>query len=91
MPTKRREEEREREHAHGRKRDLTLWLLFSYVLSSPLGLPYVNWASQECCLFYLRSSLRSSDLPLTFLCSVFMGFSFPCLLATTILDSYFLL
>ena len=34
---------------------------------SPLGLPYVNWASQECCLFYLRSSLRSSDLPLTFL------------------------
>ena len=29
-----------------------------------LGLPYVNWASQECCLFYLRSSLHSSDLPL---------------------------
>ena len=22
----------------------------------PLGLPYVNLASQECCLFYLRSS-----------------------------------
>ena len=30
----------------------------------PLGLPYVNWASQECCLSYPRSSLRSSDLPL---------------------------
>ena len=30
----------------------------------PLGLPYVNWTSQECCLFYLRSSLRSSVLPL---------------------------
>ena len=32
--------------------------------SSPLGLCYVNWASQECCLFCLRSSLWSSDLPL---------------------------
>ena len=29
-----------------------------------LGLPYVNWASQRCCLFYLRSSPWSSDLPL---------------------------
>ena len=28
----------------------------------PLGLPYINWACQECCLFYLRSSLRSLDL-----------------------------
>ena len=26
------------------------------------GLSYVNWAIQECCLFYLRSSLRSTDL-----------------------------
>lgn len=34
--------------------------------------------SQESCLFYLKSSLWSSDLPLTFL--VF--------LATTILDSF---
>ena len=33
-------------------------------LSLPLGLPYINWASQECCLSYLRSSLRASDLPL---------------------------
>jgi len=33
----------------------------------PLGLPYVNLASQECYLFYLRSSFRSS----TFLCSIF--------------------
>ena len=31
------------------------------------GLPYVNWASQECCLFYLRFSLWSLDLPLSFL------------------------
>ena len=78
MPTKRHEEERERESACAweRERDLTLWLFFLYVFSSPLGLPYINWASQECCLFHLRSSLRSSDLP--------------CLLATAILDSSFL-
>ena len=38
---------------------------FSFWLSLfPLDLPYVNWASQECCLFYLRSSLQSLDLPL---------------------------
>ena len=30
----------------------------------PLGLPCVNWASQECCLFYLRSSLQFLDLSL---------------------------
>ena len=41
-----------------------LWLLFLYVFFLPLGLPYVNWASQQCCLFYLKSSLWSSDLPL---------------------------
>ena len=56
----------------------------------PLGLPCVNWASQECCLFYLRFSLRSLDLPLTFLCSIFSGFPLACLLASAILDSCFL-
>ena len=30
----------------------------------PLSLTYINWASQEGCLLYLRSSLWSSDLPL---------------------------
>ena len=56
------------------------WPLGSFFLGFflALGLPYVNWASQECCLFYLRSSLWSSDFALTFLCSVFMGF-FPSL------------
>ena len=33
----------------------------------PLSLPYVNWASQESCLFHLRFSLRSSELPLFYL------------------------
>ena len=59
-----------------------------------LALPFIYFflplAGQECCLFYLRSSLWSSDLPLTFLCSIFVGFSLPCLLATAILDSCFL-
>ena len=51
----------------------------------PLGLPYVNWASQDCCLFWGPHSG-----PRTFLCSIFTGFSLPCLLATAILDSFFL-
>ena len=70
---------------HEEKRTLALWLLF-ICFFLPLGLPYVNWASQECCLFYPRSSLGSSDLP----SSIFAGFSLPCLSATTILDSCFL-
>ena len=47
-----------------------------YVFSPPLGLPYVNWASQKCCLFYLRSSLQSSDLPLFYFCRLFPSLSF---------------
>ena len=50
----------------------------------PLGLPYVNWASQECCFFTWGAHFS----PQTFLCSIFEGFSFPCLLATTLLDSF---
>ena len=91
MLTKRREGKRVEECASGRQREGALWLFFLYMyFFLHLGLPYVNWASQECCLFYLKSSLPSSYLPLTFLCSIFTGFSLPCLLATTILDSYFL-
>ena len=52
----------------------------------PLGLPYVNWASQECCLFCLRSSLWSSDLPLFYFRGLFPSFSF----SHVILDSFFL-
>ena len=63
-----------------------IFLFFFFFFAPPLGLPYVNWASQECCLFYLTSSLR----PWVFLCSIFAGFSVPCLLATAILDSFFL-
>ena len=42
----------------------------------PPGLPYVNWASQECCLLYLRSSLRSADLPLFCFRGLFPSLSF---------------
>ena len=90
MPTQRQEEKREGEHARVREREIEPVGSSFYVFFLPLGLPYVNWASQEYCLFYLRSSLWSSDHPLTFLCSVFTGFSLPCLLATAILYSCFL-
>ena len=53
------------------------WLLFLYIFSLlPLGLPYVNCAGQEGCLFYLRSSLWSSDLPLFYFCGLFPSLSF---------------
>ena len=56
---------------------------YSFYMFLSLGLSYVNWADQVCCLFYLRFSLRYSDLPLFY----FLRFSLPGLLATTILDS----
>ena len=76
---------RREEHPSSQERERESWLglLFLYV-SLSLGLSYVNWASQECCLFYLRSSLQSSDLLLFY----FWGFSLLCLLATAILDSF---
>ena len=65
-----------------RERESWLWFFYLYVYLS-LGLPYVNWASQECCFFYLRSSLRSSDLLLFHFHKLFPSLS----VATTILDS----
>ena len=67
-----REREREREkgraHACGEKqREKVLWLLLLYIFSSTWACPVQIGLSQECCLFYLKSSLWSSDLPLTFL------------------------
>ena len=49
--------------------------LFMFFLL-PLSLPYVNWASQEGCLFYLRSSLQSSDLLLFYSCGLFSSLCF---------------
>ena len=51
-----------------------------YMFFSPapahLELPHVNWASQECCLFYPRSSLWSLDLPLFCFPGLFPSLSF---------------
>ena len=51
------------------------WLLFLFFLLS-LSLPSVNRASQEGCLFQLRFSLQSSDLPLFYFCRRFPSLSF---------------
>ena len=59
-----------------RERAPALWLLFLYAFPPSLGLPCVNWASQECCLFYRRSSLCSSDLPLFYFRGLFPSLSF---------------
>ena len=42
----------------------------------PLDLPYVNWASQECYLFYLRSSLWSWGISLFYFHGLFLPLSF---------------
>ena len=68
------ERERERKRA-ALERASELWLFYLYVYLS-LGLSYVNWASQECCLFYLRSSLWSLDLLLFYFCGLFPSLSF---------------
>ena len=96
MPTQRREEKREREReiekekeresTHtGEKDPWAFGSSFYTFFLLPLDLPYVTWASQECCLFHLRSSPASSDLPLFCFCGLF-----PCLLSTAVLDSFFL-
>ena len=69
-----REKERYRAHTRGRVRQKALWRLLLYVFSSTWTCPMQIGLSQECCLFCLKSSLWSSDVP--------------CLLATTILDSF---
>ena len=71
MLTQRCKEERENER-RGERDPPALWLLFLYVFFLSLGLPYVIWASQECCLFYLRSS----HLPLFCFRGLFPSLSF---------------
>ena len=64
-------------HTGERVREKALWLLLLYVFSSTWACPMQIGLSQECCLlclFCLKSSLWSSDLP--------------CLLATAVLDSF---
>ena len=86
--------ERERTQARGRKRErereresARLWLLLLYVFP-PLGpaLCKLGLARSAVCSTW---SLHSG--PWTFFCSIFVGFSLSCLLATAILDSFSLL
>ena len=72
---RKREGEKERERKGETSPSLPLWLLF-LCFFPPLGLTYVNWASQECCLFYLKSSVWSSDLPLFYFHGLFPYLSF---------------
>ena len=66
------------------------WLpLFICFVSSPLSLPYANWASQEGGMFCFTWSSHYG--PRIFFCSIFVGFSLSLSLATTILDSFLLL
>ena len=70
----RREEKSAPARQGEREKESQLWFLYLYIFLS-LGLSCVNWASQECCLFYLRSSLWSSDLPLFYFCGLFSSLS----------------
>ena len=58
---RKREGERERERkstcTRKRKREKVLWLLLLYVFSSTWACLMQIGLSQECCLFYLKSSL----------------------------------
>ena len=49
---------------------------FYVFFSPPLEPAPLNWASQEGCLFYLRFSLQSSDLPLFYFRRLFPSLSF---------------
>ena len=74
-----REREREREEKSARTREREslrkgFGSSFYVFFSSTWAYPMQIGLSQECCLFCLKSSLWSSDLP--------------CLLATAILDSF---
>ena len=88
MPTQRLEEkrveecagegerERVREGEREKESEKALCILLLYVSSSTWACPMRIGLSQECCLFYLKSSLWSLDLLLTFLCSIFRAFPF---------------
>ena len=75
MPTQKTRRKRARARAGDRETPGPLAPLF-ICFFLPLGLPYVNWASQECCLLLLRSSLRSLDLPLIYVRWLFPSLSF---------------
>ena len=81
-----RERERERESActREREREKVVWLLLLYFFPPP-GPAICKLClakSAACSIWSLHSGSR------IFFCSIFAGFSLPCLLATAILDSF---
>ena len=68
------EGEREKERMHvGEK---ALWLLLLYVFASTWACPVQIGLRLECCLFYLKSSLWSSDLLSFYFHGLFPSLSF---------------
>ena len=72
-PTPRREGRPTQKMRREERPEAQFWLLFLYVF--PLSLPMYR-ASQEGCLFHLRLSLWSSDLPLVYFHGFFPSLSF---------------
>ena len=68
--------EKERMHAGEKEREKELWLLLLCVFPSTWACPMQIELSQECCLFYLKSSLWSSDLLLSYFYGLFPSLSF---------------
>ena len=71
-----RERERERMHAGEKERARERFGSSFYVSSSPWACPVQTGLSQESCLFYLKSSLWSSDLLLFYFRGLFPSLSF---------------
>ena len=78
-----RSEGRQTQKTKRRKASILLGFLLLYIClltslppTPATSLPSVNWASQEGCLCYLRSSLGSSDLPLFYFLGLFPSLSF---------------
>ena len=71
--------------ARGGERESYLWLLFLYVIFPG---PVLCKLGQPGVLFVLPEVLTPVLGPRTFFCSIFAGFSLPCLLATAVLDSF---
>ena len=76
---KERERESVKEREGGRDRERDSWTFgssFYMFFSSPPGPALWNWTSQECCLFYLGSSLWPLDLILFCFPGLFPSLSF---------------
>ena len=71
-----REGERKKEHMHAGEKERESALAPPFMFSSTWACPVQTGLSQECSLFYLKSSLWSSDLLLFYFCGLFPSLSF---------------